>query len=123
MNVSSIPLHVSRVLRRLGRSIRDISLTQLPLDKIPAILADDIFKRIFFNENERIPTQISLKFVRRSRINNIGSDYGMAPTRRWLFPWRIYASLGLDELTNWGRGNHHNADVIFKSISCILIHI
>ena len=119
MNVSSISLHVSRVLRRIGRSIRDINLTNLPLDKMPAILADDIFKCIFLNENDKIPNQISLKFVRRSHINSICSYNGMVPTRRWLFYWHIYASLGLDELTDWGRGNHHNADVIFKSIWCI----
>ena len=30
-----------------------------------AILADDISKSIFLNENDRIPIQISLKFVAR----------------------------------------------------------
>ena len=35
-----------------------------------AILADDIFKCIFFNENVKIPIQISLKLVRRSPIDN-----------------------------------------------------
>ena len=35
-----------------------------------AILADDIFKWIFLNENDRIPIQISLKFVPRSPIDN-----------------------------------------------------
>ena len=38
-------------------------LTHLPLDKMAAILADDIFTRIFLNENVRILIQISLKFV------------------------------------------------------------
>ena len=33
-------------------------LTHLPLDKMAAILADDIFKCIFLNENDRIPIQI-----------------------------------------------------------------
>ena len=33
--------------------------------------ADDIFKRIFFNENVWISTQISLKFVPKGPINNI----------------------------------------------------
>ena len=33
-----------------------------------AILADDIFKCIFLNENDRIPIRISLKFV--SPIDN-----------------------------------------------------
>ena len=34
------------------------------------ILADDIFKWIFLNENDRIPIQISLKFVPRGSIDN-----------------------------------------------------
>ena len=35
-----------------------------------ANLADNIFKCIFFNGNDRILIQISLKFVPRSPINN-----------------------------------------------------
>ena len=35
-----------------------------------AILADDIFKWIFLNENDRIPIQLLLKFVARSPIDN-----------------------------------------------------
>ena len=35
-----------------------------------AIFADDIFKCIFLNENDRIPIQISMKFVPRSPIDN-----------------------------------------------------
>ena len=35
-----------------------------------ANLADDIFKCIFLNENDRISIQISLKFVPRSPIDN-----------------------------------------------------
>ena len=35
-----------------------------------AILADDIFKSIFLNENDRISIQISLKFVAQCPINN-----------------------------------------------------
>ena len=35
-----------------------------------AILADNIFKWIFLNENDRILVQISLKFVPRSPIDN-----------------------------------------------------
>ena len=38
-------------------------LTHLLLDKMAAILADDIFKCIFLNENDRISIQISMKFV------------------------------------------------------------
>ena len=41
-----------------------------PLDKMGAILADDIFNCIFLNKNDRIPIQISLKYVSRSPINN-----------------------------------------------------
>ena len=35
-----------------------------------AILADDIFKCIFLNENDWIQIQISLKFVPRGPIDN-----------------------------------------------------
>ena len=35
-----------------------------------AILADDIFKCIFLNENDIIPIQIALKFVPRNPIDN-----------------------------------------------------
>ena len=35
-----------------------------------AILADDILKCIFMNENDRIPIQISLKFVASSPIDS-----------------------------------------------------
>ena len=48
--------------------------------------ADDIFKCIFLNENVWIALKISLKFVPKVWINNI-------PVY-----WRIYASLGLNEL-------------------------
>ena len=41
-----------------------------PLDKMAAILAYDIFKRILDNENDRIPFQISLKFVPGDPIDN-----------------------------------------------------
>ena len=45
-------------------------LTHLPLDKMAAILVDDIFKCIFLNENDRILIQISLKFVPKGSIDN-----------------------------------------------------
>ena len=35
-----------------------------------AILADDIFKCIFFNENDGVSIQIALKFVPRNPIGN-----------------------------------------------------
>ena len=34
------------------------------------ILADDNFKCIFLNENDRIPIRISLRFITRSLIDN-----------------------------------------------------
>ena len=36
-----------------------------------AIFADDNFKCIFLNENDRIPNRISLKFVPKGSIYNI----------------------------------------------------
>ena len=35
-----------------------------------AILADDIFKYIFLNENDKISNQVSLELVHRSPIDN-----------------------------------------------------
>ena len=49
-------------------------LTHLPLDKMAAILADNIFKRIFLNENVTITIQISLKFVPRGSIRSSDND-------------------------------------------------
>ena len=46
------------------------SFTHLPLNKMAVILEDNILKCIFLNENDRILTQISLKFVPRSQIDN-----------------------------------------------------
>ena len=44
--------------------------THLSLDKMAAILADDIFKWIFLNENDRILIRISLKYIPRNPIHN-----------------------------------------------------
>ena len=71
--------------------------------------ADDIFKRIFFNENVWISIKISLKFVPKGPINNnnIPALVQIMAWRRssyylnqwWLVYPRIYASLGLNELS------------------------
>ena len=45
-------------------------LTHLPLDKMAAILADNIFKCIFLNENDKILIHISLKFFPSSPIDD-----------------------------------------------------
>ena len=67
-----------------------------------AILTHDIFKWIFLNENGRIPILISLKFVRKSPIDNMPA-LAQAMAWRWTnadpVHWRIYAALGGDELT------------------------
>ena len=44
--------------------------THLPLNKMAAILATNIFKCIFLSENDRIPIQISLNFVPDGPIDN-----------------------------------------------------
>ena len=61
---------------------------------------DDTFKRIFFNEKVRISIKISLKFVPKGPINNIPSLVQTSHylNQWWLVYWRIYASLGLNEL-------------------------
>ena len=46
-------------------------LTHLPLDKMAAILVNDIFKCIFLNERTWISIKISLKFVVKGPINKI----------------------------------------------------
>ena len=48
----------------------EVYLTHLTLDKMADILADDIFKCNFLNDDDRIPIQISLKFVPRGPIDN-----------------------------------------------------
>ena len=56
------------------------SVTHLPLDKMAAILADDIFKCIFLNENDKSMIQISLKLVPRSPVDN-------KPALVWVMAW------------------------------------
>ena len=47
-----------------------LPLTHLPLDKMAAILTDDIFKCIFLIEKDKIPIQLSLKLVPVGPIDN-----------------------------------------------------
>ena len=71
--------------------------------------ADDIFKRIFLNENVWISIKLSLKFVSKEVINNNSALVQIMAWRLpgdkpllnqwWLVYWRIYASLGLNVLT------------------------
>ena len=73
--------------------------------------ADDIFKRIFFNENVWISIKISLKFVPKDPINNISTLVQIMVWRcsgdkplsePMMVSWRIYAPLGLNELKTIG---------------------
>ena len=52
-------------------ALHDTLLNSSPLDKMATNLADDIFNRIFLNENVWILIKISLKFVPRDTIDNI----------------------------------------------------
>ena len=72
-------------------------------------LPDDIFKRIFLNENSRIPIEISLKFVPWGPINNIPAlvqimawrrtgDEPLSESMMVRLPTHIYTSLSLNEL-------------------------
>ena len=56
-----------------------------------AILADDNFKCIFLNENDRIPIRISLKIVPRSPIYN-------KPAVVQVMAWRRTSDKPLPEL-------------------------
>ena len=63
---------------------------------------DDVLKWIFLNENVSILLKISLKFVPKVRINNIPAlDQATSHylNHWWLVYWRIFTSLGLNELT------------------------
>ena len=64
--------------------------------------ADDIFTCVFLNENIWMQINISLKFLIKCQINNIPQLLQIMtcrrPGARPLFYWRIYASLGTNEL-------------------------
>ena len=66
-----------------------------------AMLADDISKCIFLNENGRISIQISLKFVPRSPIDNKSALIQVMAWRRICdkpLSGQVYAALGGDDL-------------------------
>ena len=60
-----------------------------PLNKMAAILADDNFIYIYY-ENDRIPVRISLKFVPRSPIAN-------KPELGQVIAWRLFGAKPLSE--------------------------
>ena len=94
--------------------------------------ADDILKCIFLNENVWIPIEISLKFVPKVPIDNIlalvqitaGCRPGDKPlSEPMIVRLRIYASLGLNELTMlWGQ-QQTTIDDIRKNETKIIIFI
>ena len=97
--------------------VNHADLTYLSLDKMAASLAEDIFKRIFLDENDRIPIHISLKFVPRSPIGNKSTlvrvmawhQTGDKPlSEPMMIQYTdVYASLGGDELTHASFSAHH----------------
>ena len=68
-----------------------------------AILADDIFKIIFLNENDRIPIQISLKIVPMSPMDS-------KPALVQVMAWRRTGNKPLPEpmLTQFTEGYMRN---------------
>ena len=65
-------------------------LTHLPLDKMAATSADDIFQCICLDENVSIAVMISLKFVPKVWIDNI-------PTLVQIMAWRRIGDKPLSE--------------------------
>ena len=66
------------------------SLTHLPLDKMAANLADDVFECVFLYKMTKIPIQISVKFVPRSPIDN-------KPALVQVMAWRLINDKPLSE--------------------------
>ena len=63
--------YIAKFVWSLVMALKSYSLlTHLPLNKMAAILADDIFKYIFLNKNFRISIKISLKFVPKVPLDN-----------------------------------------------------
>ena len=109
-------------------------LTNLPRDKMAAILADDIFKRIFLNEHDKIPLQISMKLVPTSPIDNkptLVQAMAWCRTGDKPLPWIKCWSRSLTRgrwvccetilkmelmITSLGQNEHYFADDIFKRI-------
>ena len=83
------------------------SLTHLPLDKMAAILADGISKRIF-DDKLRILTRISLKFVPKRPIEN---NPGLVQIMAWLRSTHIFQE---DYTLQW-RHNEHKCSTVCQA--------
>ena len=102
-----VEMHGTRVLRSIGR--HSLEFWPSPPGQNGRNFADVIFKCIFLNENVWISNKFSMKFVTKGPINNIPA---MVQTMAWRrsgdkplsepmmvsLYWRIYASLGINEL-------------------------
>ena len=97
------------------------TLTNWGRDKMAGVFSGDVFKCIFMNENIWISIKISLKLVPKGSINNIPALVQIMAWRRrgdnhflnlwWLVYWRIYASLGLNELIAFLTGKIYDISV------------
>ena len=82
-------------------------------------------KAFFLNENLWILLKISLKFVPKVRISSIQTLVqimawrrpGNKPNQWWLVYWRIYASIGINELTQFAQstGNWITSFIVRQS--------
>ena len=89
-------------------SLSHNGLTHWGRVKMAAIFADDIFICIFLNKSFWISYKISLEYVPYGVIDNEPSlveimgcrRMGDKPLSQPMIYWRMYASLGLDELKN-----------------------
>ena len=103
----------------LGNSLSLKHVTSHYLNSSPSgqngrYFTEYIFRCIFVSEKICILIKISVIFVPKVQMSSIGLDNGLASNRRhaiiWintdLIYWWIYAALGGDELTHWGRVTH-----------------
>ena len=77
MSTCQLCQHVLSVMTKFYYAINTLRLRQNGLH-----FADDIFKRIFFNENVGISIKISLKFVPKGPINKIPALFQIMAWRR-----------------------------------------
>ena len=85
-----------------------------------------IFKWIFLNENVRISIKTSRKSVLTDQVNNISALVQIMAWRHYLnqwclIYWRIYASLGLNELTWTGITKQRRAPVLEFAARYVLL--
>ena len=124
VSITVVDGRVPRLLEPSEMALTMNWLTHWGRDKMTVTLADDIFKCIFLKENVWISIKISLKFVPKVLISNIpalvqimawrrlGDKPLSGPIQCWHVHRRIYASLGLNELSSrhmwglWARAGH-----------------